>query len=116
MTWEELIEKLKDTNIDLTNVFKINNYADISKKKTQKNFKKIGITPDILYIQAINELINNHVYNKFFKNVNIDFVTNPIEAIVCRKVYENIEDIRKEFISLFQNENELLDFFRKNKL
>ena len=40
MTWEELIEKLKDTNIDLTNVFKINNYADISKKKTQKNFKK----------------------------------------------------------------------------
>ena len=38
MTWEELIEKLKDTNIDLTNVFKINNYADISKKKKKKNF------------------------------------------------------------------------------
>ena len=34
MTWEELIEKLKDTNIDLTNEFNINNYADISKKET----------------------------------------------------------------------------------
>ena len=116
MTWEELIEKLKDTNIDLTNEFKINKYVDISKKKTQKEYEKFGITPDIVYIQAINELINNHIYIRIFKNVNINFETNPLEAIVYRKVYENINDIRKEFISLFKNEDELIDFFRKNKV
>ena len=116
MTWEELIEKLKDTNIDLSNKFKINVYADISKKKTQKEFEKFGITPDILFTQAIDGLISNHIYNKIFKNVNIHFETNPLEAIVYRKTYENMEDIRKEFISLFKNEDELLDFFRKNKV
>ena len=116
MTWEELIEKLKDTNIDLINEFKINKYADISKKVTQKEFEMFGITPDILYVQAINELIYNHIYNKIFKSVNINFETNPLEAIVYRKTYENIEDIRKEFISLFKNEDELLNFFRKNKV
>lgn len=46
----------------------------------------------------------------------IDFETNPLEAIVYRKTYENMEDIIKEFISLFKNEDELLDFFRKNKV
>ena len=70
MTWEELIEKLKDTNIDLINEFKINKYADISKKATQKEFETFGLTPDILYVQGINELIYNHIYNKIFKNVN----------------------------------------------
>lgn len=116
MTWEDLIDKLKDTNVDLINEFKVNNYADISKKKTQKEFEKIGITPDILYHQAINELIYNHISNKMFKHINIDFETNPLEAIVYRKTCENIEDIKKEFVSLFKNEDELVDFFRKNKL
>lgn len=118
MTWEELIEKLKDTNIDLTNkdkIFKINNYTDISKKKTQKEFEKIGITPDILFVHAIDALINNHIYNKIFKNVNLDFNTNPLEVIVYRKVFENITAIKKEFISLFPTENELIDFFNKEK-
>ncbi len=117
MTWEELIEKLKDTNIDLTNEFKNNKYTDISKKKTQKEFETIGITPDILFVQAIDGLIRNHIDNKIFKNVNIlDFATNPLESIVYRKLYENMEDIKKEFISLFKTEDELIDFFRKNKL
>ena len=113
MTWEELIEKLKDTNVDLINKFKINNCADISKKKTQKEFEKFGITPDVLFVQTIDELINNHIYNKIFKNVNINFITNPLEAIVYKKVYESMEDIKKEFISLFKTENELIDFFKK---
>ena len=116
MTWEELIEKFKDTNIDLTNEFKNNKYTDISKKKTQKEFETIGITPDILFVQAIDGLINNYIYNKIFKYVNIDFLTNPLEAIVYKKVHENMEDIKKEFISLFKTEDELIDFFRKNKL
>ena len=118
MTWEELIEKLKDTNVDLTNkvkIFKINNYTDISKKKTQKEFEKFGITPDVLFVQTIDELICNHIYNKIFKNVNINFITNPLEAIVYKKVCENIEEIKKEFILLFKTENELLEFFKKEK-
>ena len=40
--------------LDLTNEFKINKYVDISKKETQKEYEKFGITPDIVYIQAIN--------------------------------------------------------------
>lgn len=115
MTWEELIEKLKDTNVDLTNEFKINKYADISNKKTQKEFEKFGITPDVLFVQTIDELIRNHIYNKIFKNVNINFITNPLEAIVYKKVYESMEDIKKEFISLFKTEKELIDFFKKEK-
>jgi len=115
MTWEELIEKFKDTNIDLTNQFKINNRVDISKKETQKEYEKFGMTPDFLYYEIINELIRNHIHNKIFKNININFETNPLEAIVYKKVYENIIDIKKEFISLFKNEDELIDFFRKNK-
>lgn len=116
MTWEELIEKLKDTNIDLTNEFKINKYTDISKKKTQKEFETFGLTPDILYTQAINGLISNHIYNKIFKNINLSFETNPLETIVYKNVYENMDNIKKEFISLFKNEDELIDYFRKNKV
>ena len=116
MTWEELIEKLKDTNIDLTNEFNINEYADISKKETQNKFEKFGLTPDILFSKAIDVLISNYINIKIFKNININFETNPLEAIVYRKTYENIEDIKKEFISLFNNEDELIDFFRKNKV
>jgi len=116
MTWEELIEKFKDTNIDLTNEFTNNKYADISKKKTQKEYEKLGITPDILFVQAIDGLISNHIYNKIFKHVNIDFLTNPLEALVYKKVNENMEDIKKEFISLFKTVDELIDFFRNNKL
>ena len=116
MTWEELIEKLKDTNIDLTNEFNINEYSDISKKETQNEFENFGLTPDILFSKAIDVLISNYIHIKIFKNININFETNPLEAIVYRKTYENIEDIKKEFISLFNNEDELIDFFRKNKV
>ena len=116
MTWEELIEKLKDTNIDLTNEFKINKYTDISKEKTQKEFEKFGLTPDILFVQSIDALISNYIYIKIFKNINLSFETNPLESIVYKKVYENMDNIKKEFISLFKNEDELLNFFRKNKL
>jgi len=115
MTWDELTEKLKDTDVDLINEFKINKYADIRKKKTQKEFEKVGITPDILYNQAIISLISNHIYNKIFKNVNINSKTNPLETIVYKKVFENIDDIKNEFISSFKNEDELIDFFMKNK-
>lgn len=118
MTWEELIEKLKDTNIDLINkdkIFKINNSTDISKKKTQKEFEKFGITPDILFVHAIDALINNHIHKNIFKNVNLDFNTNPLEATVYRKVCENIEEIKKEFMLLFRTENEFLEFFKKEK-
>ena len=59
MTWEELIEKLKDTNIDLTNEFKFNEYSDISKKENQNEFEKFGLTPDILFTKAIDVLITN---------------------------------------------------------
>ena len=116
MTWEELIEKLKDTNIDLTNKFKSNNCTDITKKKIQKEFENFGITPDIVFVHAIDELIHNHIYNKIFKNVkNLNFNTNPLEAIVYKKVYENIEEIKKEFMLLFRTENEMIEFFKKEK-
>lgn len=113
MTWEELIEKLKDTNIDLTNEFNINEYSDISKKETQNEFENFGLTPDILFAKAIDGLISNYINIKIFKNININFETNPLEAIVYRKTYENIEDIKKEFISLFNNEDELIDFLER---
>lgn len=116
MTWEELIEKLKDTNIDLTNEFNINEYSDISKKETQNEFENFGLTPDILFVKAIDELISNYIHIKIFKNINTNFETNPLESIVYRKTYENIVDIKKEFVSLFNNEDELIDFFRKNKV
>lgn len=116
MTWEELIEKLKNTNIDLTNEFKINKYADISKKETQKEYEKFGLTPDVLFTQAIDALISNYIYIKIFKNINLSFETNPLETIVYKKVYENMDAIKKEFSSLFKNIDELIDFFRKNKV
>lgn len=116
MTWEELIEKLKDTNIDLINEFKINKYADISKKATQKEFEMFGLTPDVLFTQAIDALISNYIYIKIFKNINLSFETNPLETIVYKKVYENMDAIKKEFSSLFKNIDELIDFFRKNKV
>lgn len=115
MTQEELIEKLKDTNIDLANEFKMNKCADITKKKTQKEFEKFGLTPDILFVQAIDALIRNHIYNKLFKNITPNFDTNPLETIVYKKVYENMGDIKKEFCSMFKTENELIDFFRNKK-
>ena len=54
MTWEELIDKLKDTNVDLIN------YADISKKETQKEFENNGITPDIVYLYIFIQLYSSN--------------------------------------------------------
>ena len=113
MDWKELIAKFND---DGWNSLSINSHYDIRKSEVQEEFEKYGITPDDLYIEIINSLISEYIHNTIFKDICIDFNTNPLEAIVYRNVLENLEDIRIKFTSLFKSEDELINFFRKNKL